>query len=95
VFVTGFVIFLSTILVLVKLPRRLMLRALHYDIAIDVAVSVVVLVLHFGTFSGLVAATFAGLLTSVATSTAKRAFGHIHRGRYYPGWINLRIGERS
>lgn len=92
-FITGFVIFLSTILVLVKLPRLWMLRALRYDIAIDVAVSVVVLALHFGTFSGLVAATFAGLLTSVATSTAKRAFGHIRDGRYYPGWFHLNVGD--
>lgn len=94
-FITGLVIFLSTILVLIKLPRLWMLRALRYDIAIDVAVSVVVLALHFGTFSGLVAATFAGLLTSVATSAAKRAFGYIRAGRYYPGWINLRVGDRS
>lgn len=92
-FVTGFVIFLSTILLLIKLPRRWMLRLLHYDIAIDVAVSVVVLAIHWGTFSGVIAATFAGLLTSLATSAAKRAFGHIHRGQYYPGWVTLRVED--
>ncbi|MDT3680815.1 MAG: hypothetical protein ROZ64_18545 [Burkholderiaceae bacterium] len=90
-FATGVVIFLSTVLLLLKLPRRWMLRLLHYDIAIDLSVSVIVLALHFGTFSGVVAATFAGLLTSLATSGAKRAFGHIHRGRYYPGWIALDV----
>lgn len=88
-FVTGFVIFLSTVLLLMKLPRRWMLRLLHYDIAIDLVVSAIVLVIHWGSFAGVIAATFAGLLTSLATSAAKRAFGHIHRGHYFPGWINL------
>lgn len=93
-FVTGFVIFLSTILLLVKLPKRWMLRVLHYDLAIDITVSALVFAVHFGTFSGVMAATFAGLLTSLATSAAKRAFGHIHAGRYYPGWVTLDVGER-
>ena len=48
-----------------------MLRALGYDLVIDVAVSLAVLVIQFGTFSGVMAATVAGLLTSLATSGAK------------------------
>jgi len=90
-FVTGFVIFLSTVLLLVKLPRRWMLRLLHYDLTIDLVVSAIVLSIHWGSFSGVIAATFAGLLTSLATSGAKRAFGHIEAGRYYPGWIALDV----
>ena len=31
----------------------------------------------------------------LAVSTAKRAFGHVRKGRYYPGWITLRVGDRS
>jgi hypothetical protein len=46
---TGIVVCLSVGLVLVKLPRRSMLRALRHDIAIDLAVSAVVLVIHWGT----------------------------------------------
>ena len=90
-FTTGFVIFLSAGLVLVKLPRRWMLRVLHYDIAVDLAVSVLVLLVHWGTFSGVMAATFAGLLTSIGTTAAKRAFGHIHGGLYYPGLLTLKV----
>jgi len=92
-FVTGFVIFLSTVLLLVKLPRRWMLRLLHYDLAIDLGVSAIVLAIHWGSFSGVIAATFAGLLTSLATSGAKRAFGHLHGGRYYPGWFTLDVKD--
>jgi len=37
---TGFMIFLSVVLILAKLPRRLMLKALHHDVALDLAVSI-------------------------------------------------------
>ena len=88
---TGFMVFLATALILVKLPKRWMLRALRYDLAIDLGVSATVLVIHFGTFSGVMAATIAGLLTSITTSAAKRLFGFIERGYYFPGVIRLEI----
>ena len=87
---TGIVVFLSVALILAKLPRRVMLRALRHDLAIDLVVSVLVLCVHWGTFSGVMAATFAGLLTSLATSGLKRLFGYIHGDRYYPGLLNLK-----
>jgi nucleoside permease NupC len=88
---TGLVVFLSVALILIKLPRRLMLRALHHDVAIDLLVSVIVLYLHWGTFSGVMAATFAGLLTSVATSALKRLFGYIDQDGYRRGILNLKV----
>ncbi|GAA4414678.1 hypothetical protein [Quisquiliibacterium transsilvanicum] len=94
-FTSGIVVFLSAVLVLAKLPRRWLLRLLHYSLAVDLAVSAIVLALHFGTFSGVMAATFAGLLTSLATSAAKRAFGHIQGNLYFPGWLTLDVSGRA
>jgi len=37
---TGLMIFPDVALILAKLPRRLMLRALHHDVALDLAVSI-------------------------------------------------------
>jgi nucleoside permease NupC len=88
---TGLMVFLGVALILAKLPRRLMLKALHHDVAIDLGVSAIVLLIHFGTFSGVMAATIAGLLTSLATSGAKRLFGYIHGNRYVPGVLHLRV----
>jgi hypothetical protein len=53
----------------------MMLRALGHDLAIDVTVTVVRLVLHRGTFDGVIAATVAWLMTSLATSSARRLLG--------------------
>jgi len=88
---TGLTVFLGLALILAKLPRRLVLKALNHTLAIDLLVSPLTLIIHWGTFSGVMAATVAGLLTSLATSAAKRLFGHISRGRYFPGVIHVRV----
>ena len=90
-FTTGLAIFLGLVFIFIKLPRRTMLRWLRYDIVLDIAVSLIVLAVHFGTFSGVMAATFAGVLTSLGTSLAKRLFGYIQGDQYFPGLIRLSI----
>ena len=90
-FFTGIAIFAGVAALLSKLRRRRMLQALNHDLAIDVAVSAITLVIHWGTFSGVMAATIAGLLTSVATSAAKRLFGYIRGGNYIPGIFHVDV----
>ena len=90
-FETGLAIFLGLVFIFIKLPRRTMLRLLRHDMAIDVCVTLLVLAIHFGTFSGVMAATFAGLLTSLGTQPAKRVFGYIQGDRYFPGYIRLEV----
>lgn len=88
---TGFTIFLGAALILAKLPRKTMLRVLKHDLLLDVAVSLITLMIHWGTFSGVMAATVAGLLTSLATSGLKRLVGYADATNYYPGKIRLEI----
>ena len=93
---TGLFVFAGVMLLLLKLPRRTMLRALHHDLELDLTVSFLVLAIHWGTFSGVMAATIAGLLTSIATSGLKRLLGHIEGRIYHPGLIRLYpIGARE
>jgi NhaP-type Na+/H+ or K+/H+ antiporter len=68
-----------------------MLRLLHHDMLLDVMVTLIVLAIHFGTFSGVMAATVAGLLTSIGTSAAKRLVGHMAGDHYVPGYIHLKV----
>ena len=90
-FGTGFAVFLGLLFILGKLPRRLMLRLLHHDALLDAAVTVLVLVVHWGSFEGVMAATIAGLFTSMATTFAKRMFGCIKGGKYFPGRFRLEV----
>jgi len=89
--ITGLTIFLGVALLLVKLPRRTMLRVLKHDLKLDLAVTALVLLIHWGTFSGVMAATVAGLLTSLTTSGLKRLVGYIDGDNYYPGRIRLDV----
>lgn len=88
---TGFMIFLGVGLIFAKLPRRTMLKALKHDLKIDLAVTALVLIIHWGTFSGVMAATVAGLMTSLATSGLKSLIGYVDNGTYYPGRIRLDV----
>lgn len=90
-FETGLAIFFGLVFIFIKLKRRTMLRLLRYDMALDVAVTLLTLAIHWGTFSGVMAATFAGLLCSLGTSAAKKLFGYIEGDLYHPGLIRLPV----
>jgi hypothetical protein len=47
--------------------------------------------IHWGTFSGVMAATVAGLLTSMATSALKKLVGFVDGDKYWPGRIRLDV----
>ena len=74
-FATGFAIFLGLVFIFIKLGRRTMLRILGHDVWLDIGVTMLTLAIHWGSFSGVMAATFAGLLTSAGTTIAKRPPG--------------------
>ena len=88
---TGFMVFLGVALIFAKLPRRTMLKALKHDLKIDIAVSLLVLLIHWGTFSGVMAATVAGLLTSLGTSGLRKMFGYIDGNYYIVGRLRLNV----
>ena len=58
-FETGTAVFCGLAFVFAKLRRRTMLRLLNHDLLLDVGVSLIVLAIHWGTFSGVMAATVA------------------------------------
>ncbi len=90
-FLTGLATFTAALFLVIKLPHRTLLRLLRFDLVIDNTVTLIVLAVHFGTVSGVMAATVAGLMTSIATPGAKRLFGHIKGDRYFPGLVTLKL----
>jgi hypothetical protein len=88
---SGFLVFLGVFLILLKLPRRAFVWLLGHDLILDVAVTVFTLAVHFGTFRGVMAASVAGLLTSLTTTAMKRCFGYTKRGSYRRGYFVLKV----
>jgi hypothetical protein len=82
---SGVIIFLGMLLLGIKLPPRISLKLLGRPLALDFAVSVIAYILHYGTFSGIMAAAVAGLMCSGFTSIARWLFGYIANGKYKPG----------
>ena len=84
---SGVIIFFGMLLLGIKLPRKTSLKLLGRPLALDLGISVLAYVLHYGTFSGIMAAAVAGLMCSGFTSAARYAFGYVEKGSYVPGRI--------
>lgn len=96
---SGVIIFVGLLLLAIKVPAKYSLRALAFPLTIDLSASVLATLVHWGTFSGLMAAAVAGLLTSAFTSIAIKLFGVIRKNQYYPGllhrkgWFQFKIED--
>lgn len=82
---SGAIIFVGLLLLALKLPPKVSLRLLGRPFALDLSVSALAFLMHFGTFSGVMAAAVAGLMCSGFTALARWAFGYITKGVYTPG----------
>lgn len=56
---------------------------------IDLAVFVVLNVLHWGTFSGTMVAAVGALFCSMVLTLTRKWHGYIENGRYIRGWVDL------
>ena len=88
---SGAIIFVGLLLLAWKLPLRVSLRLLNHCLAVDLTVSLVAYALHWGTFTGVMAAAVAGLMCSGFTAMAKLVFGYIDGRTYHRGFIELRL----
>jgi hypothetical protein len=82
---SGVIIFVGLLLLFIKLPRLFALRLLGQPLALDLAVSVLAYALHWGTFTGVMAAAVAGLMCSGFTAVGRWAIGYSKGGRIMPG----------
>lgn len=87
---SGIIIFVGLLLLAIKLPLRTNLWLLGRPLAVDLTASLLAYILHWGTFTGVMAAAVAGLMCSGFTTIARRMFGYIDRGHYTQGWFDLR-----
>lgn len=92
---SGIIIFLGLMFIFIKLPIKTALKLLGRPLLLDVGVSVTAFMMHYGTFSGVMAAAVAGLMCSGFTTTGRYIFGYIENNTYYPGITNQasKLGE--
>ena len=90
---SGVIIFFGLLLLAFKMPTQLSLWLLGRPLVVDLVASVAAYVLHWGTFTGVMAAAVAGLMTSAFTSLARYLFGYIDGGKYHPGVIQVKLDK--
>ena len=86
---SGFLVAIGLLFVLNKLEWRTKMRVISNPVAADVIVFVLLVMLHWGTFAGVMAATIGALFCSITLSIAKWLVGHVVGNVYYPGVFNI------
>jgi hypothetical protein len=88
---SGIIIFIGLLLLAIKLPLRTNLKLLGRPLAVDLTASVLAYILHYGTFTGVMAAAVAGLMCSGFTSVSRKAIGYIEpkTNCYIQGWWDM------
>lgn len=86
-FETGLFVALGLIVWLMKCGWKWRMRVFSNPLTVDIIVFISLTIIHWGTFSGVMAATIGALLVSVILSAARFTFGHITNGVYVKGKV--------
>src|SRR5437868_6583886 len=92
---TGTIVFLSLIVLVWRLPRRMMLWLFGHAVWLELPFSLVAYTLHYGTFSGMMAAAVAACMIFGFVQIGRLSVGYIENGTYYPGFIVLEVPSRA
>jgi hypothetical protein len=88
---TGTIVFLSLMVLVWRLPRRAMLWLFGHPLWIEVPFSFCAYALHYGTFSGMMAAATVACMCFCFVQAGRALFGYIAKGTYRPGYITLSL----
>lgn len=91
---TGTIVFLSLIVLMWRLPRKTKLWFFGHPAWLEIPFGILAYLLHYGTFSGMMAAATAACMCFAFMHLCKLLFGYIDKGRYHRGmfdWSERRV----
>lgn len=88
-FASGIIVALGLVMLFCKTSWKTRMRLLSYPLTVDIVVFVGLTMLHWGSYTGVMAATFGALITSILLTIGRRIFGHITNGKYVRGWSDV------
>lgn len=86
----GIMVGMGLLVSLVKMNWQWRMSLLSNPITMDVLIFIALLLLHWGTFSGVMVATIGALTCSLTLSGARWLYGHVEAGTYVPGYFDVR-----
>ena len=85
----GIVVGIGLLMTLVKMNWRWRIRTLSSPLFVDALIFIVLLVIHWGTYSGVMVATVGAMTCSIVLSTARWLYGYVEAGRYVAGKFDV------
>lgn len=85
----GIIVGIGLLFSLAKMSWPWKLRVLSSPLVMDAIIFIGLLMIHWGTFSGVMVATIGALTCSAVLSCGRFFFGHNVNGIYVPGKFNI------
>lgn len=88
-FSMGLAVAFGLLVIMARLNWIWKLRLLSNPTTVDIGVFALLLVLHWGTFSGVMVATIGAVMCSLVLTAGRYFYGYIEAGSYIPGVFNI------
>ncbi len=88
---TGTIVFFSLAMLIWRLPNRAILWLFGHPACLEIPFALLAYILHYGTFSGMMAAATAGCLCFCFVQLGRKAVGYTVKGVHTPGWFVLKV----
>jgi hypothetical protein len=85
----GIVVGMGLLISLVKMNWKWRMHLLSNPVIVDAIIFTALMLLHWGTFSGVMVATVGAMTCSLVLSMARWSYGHVESGVYLPGYFNI------
>ncbi len=85
----GVVVGIGLLVTLVKMNWKWRMYMLSSPLLVDLIIFVALLLIHWGTFSGVMVATVGAMTCSLTLSAARFLYGHVESGQYISGYFDI------
>jgi hypothetical protein len=85
----GIVVGMGLLITLVKASWHWRMHMLSNPLFMDALIFISLLMIHWGTFSGVMVATVGAMTCSLVLSGARKLYGHVEQGVYQPGYFDI------
>lgn len=85
----GLVVGIALLISLAKMNWHWKLRVLSNPLFMDLIIFALLVILHWGTFSGVMVATIGAMSCSLVLAAGRKVYGYMDKGDYVPGYLDI------
>lgn len=85
----GIIVAIGLLVTMAKMSWRWRIRLLSNPLVIDILIFLFLMLIHWGTYSGVMVATIGALVCSLVLSGGRKLYGYIESGNYVRGMFDI------